>query len=71
MSSAHDTEAGSELEKSGRDEDNRHATPISDHAEQNDIVDWDGPEDPAYPRNWTSGKKLTYVLFVSGFTLYA
>ncbi|KAJ5728542.1 MFS transporter [Penicillium malachiteum] len=35
------------------------------------FVDWDGPDDPKNPRNWSSGKKLVHVLLVSGFTLYS
>ncbi|KAF2494681.1 MFS general substrate transporter, partial [Lophium mytilinum] len=29
------------------------------------IVDWDGPDDPANPMNWSSGKKVTAVGIVS------
>ena len=35
------------------------------------IVDWNSPADPANPRNWTRGAKLTHVLLVSTFTLYS
>ncbi|KAJ5716759.1 MFS transporter [Penicillium malachiteum] len=35
------------------------------------VVDWDGPDDPKNPRNWSSGNKLFHVLLVSGFTLYS
>ncbi|KAJ5280618.1 MFS transporter [Penicillium angulare] len=34
-------------------------------------ADWNGPSDPANPRNWSSGKKLVQVMLVSGFTLYS
>ncbi len=68
---SHDLESGNRTEKSGTDEDTRNTTPKSDHLEENDIVSWDGPDDPAYPRNWTPGIKLIHVLLVSGFTLYA
>lgn len=34
-------------------------------------VDWDGPNDPANPRNWSKKSKLTNVLLVSLSVLYA
>lgn len=34
------------------------------------IVDWDGPEDPANPRNWTHRHKMVNVLLVSLSVLY-
>lgn len=32
------------------------------------IVDWDGPDDPANPQNWSFGKKTVTVACVSGLT---
>ncbi|KAH7149750.1 major facilitator superfamily domain-containing protein [Dactylonectria estremocensis] len=32
------------------------------------IVDWDGPDDPDNPQNWSSGKKVMTVAFVSSVT---
>ncbi|KAF7546034.1 hypothetical protein G7Z17_g8717 [Cylindrodendrum hubeiense] len=32
------------------------------------IVGWDGPDDPANPQNWTSGKKAMTVALVSSIT---
>ncbi|KZF23887.1 putative MFS transporter [Xylona heveae TC161] len=40
-------------------------------AKDPDVVDWDGPDDPANPRNWKRGTKLMHVLLVSAFTLYS
>lgn len=34
------------------------------------IVDWDGPDDPANPRNWSKASKLTNVVLVSVSVLY-
>ncbi|CAG9993097.1 unnamed protein product [Clonostachys byssicola] len=34
------------------------------------IVDWDGPDDPATPRNWSNRYKLTNVVVVSLSVLY-
>lgn len=35
-----------------------------------EIVDWDGPDDPANPRNWSKAYKLTNVVLVSLAVLY-
>ncbi|KZT75016.1 MFS polyamine transporter [Daedalea quercina L-15889] len=32
------------------------------------VVDWDGPDDPANPRNWSSNKKWAAAITVSAFT---
>lgn len=34
------------------------------------IVDWDSPEDPENPRNWSNGTKSTDVLHISLSLLY-
>ena len=33
------------------------------------IVDWDGPDDPANPMNWSSGKKVAAIGIVSLITM--
>ena len=35
------------------------------------IVDWDGPDDPQNPRNWSKAFRITHVLLVSAFVLYS
>ncbi|KAK1765233.1 polyamine transporter 1 [Phialemonium atrogriseum] len=35
---------------------------------QDNIVDWDGPEDPQNPQNWTSTKKWTIIILISTIT---
>lgn len=35
------------------------------------VVDWDGPDDPANPLNWSKFKRNLHVIIVSIFTLYA
>jgi len=35
------------------------------------VVDWDGPDDPANPRNWSHGTQMVQIALVSVFTLYA
>lgn len=32
------------------------------------IVNWDGPDDPANPQNWSMGKKTITVIIVSSVT---
>lgn len=32
------------------------------------IVNWDGPDDPANPQNWSMGKKTVTVIIVSSVT---
>lgn len=39
--------------------------------EKQHIIDWDGPDDPANPRNWKATTKMVHVCLVSAFTLYA
>ncbi|KAK6202555.1 major facilitator superfamily domain-containing protein [Scheffersomyces amazonensis] len=34
-----------------------------------ELVTWDGPDDPDYPRNWTKGTKAFQLLIVSLYTL--
>lgn len=35
------------------------------------IVDWDGPDDPANPYNWSNGRKMLNVALVSLSVLYS
>lgn len=35
-----------------------------------DAVDWDGPDDPANPRNWTRAQKMANIVLVSLSVLY-
>lgn len=39
--------------------------------EKQEIIDWDGPDDPENPRNWKATTKMVHVCLVSAFTLYA
>lgn len=38
---------------------------------KNNIVDWDGPDDPQNPRNWPAWKRMTQVVLASAFLLTA
>lgn len=35
------------------------------------IVDWDGPDDPDNPRNWSKGRKILNIALVSLSVLYS
>lgn len=37
----------------------------------NDLVDWDGPNDPQNPRNWSTWKRMTQVVIASAILLTA
>lgn len=41
------------------------------HTEKQEIIDWDGPDDPENPRNWKATTRMVHVCLVSAFTLYA
>ncbi|KAH8759319.1 major facilitator superfamily domain-containing protein [Diaporthe sp. PMI_573] len=45
--------------------------PARPHTEKQQIIDWDGPDDPDNPRNWRATTKMVHVCLVSAFTLYA
>lgn len=32
------------------------------------IVDWDGPDDPENPLNWSSTRRTLIIIFVSSYT---
>jgi hypothetical protein len=52
-----------------------HETTSSDSATQEkapkdpNIVDWDGPDDPANPMNWSSAKKIGAIIMVAFITM--
>jgi MFS family permease len=60
-----------ESECADAERDAEKSTPArnGDDADAN-IVDWDGPDDPANPRNWSKAYKLTNVVLVSLAVLY-
>ena len=45
--------------------------PADDAVADPNIVDWDGPDDPANPRNWSKKKKMLNVVLVSLSVLYS
>jgi hypothetical protein len=38
---------------------------------KNNVVDWEGPDDPQNPRNWPAWKRLTQVVLATAFLLTA
>lgn len=51
--------------------DGEEISPENPQSKDLDFVYWDEPADPANPLNWKPGTKLTHVLLISAFTLYA
>ncbi|RFN48894.1 hypothetical protein FIE12Z_6949 [Fusarium flagelliforme] len=45
-------------------------TMVDEHADPN-VVDWDGPDDPEHPLNWSKTQKNLHLVIVSLFTLAA
>lgn len=35
----------------------------------NNVIDWDGPDDPQKPTNWPARKKWTNIILVSALTM--
>ena len=33
-----------------------------EHETKDNVVDWDGPDDPQNPRNWPAWKRMTQVI---------
>jgi multidrug resistance protein len=44
-------------------------TPAQDEAREPNIVDWDGPDDPANPLNWPAKKKWSIIAALGAVTL--
>lgn len=38
-------------------------------AQDGDVVDWDGPDDPENPMNWSNNKKWLNIVLISALTL--
>jgi hypothetical protein len=44
---------------------------VLEKAEDDSVVDWNGPDDPENPRNWSPLKRNVHVTLVSVYTLWA
>ena len=72
------TDLESAYEKPAMSEDGHHdqqsseldQTAIEQETKDN-IVDWDGLDDPQNPRNWPAWKRMTQVVLASAFLLTA
>lgn len=42
-----------------------------DEKTNDNVVDWDRPDDPQNPRNWPAWKRMTQVVLASAFLLTA
>jgi hypothetical protein len=42
---------------------------IEEIEQDQNVVDWDGPDDPENPLNWSSGKKWANIVTISSITL--
>jgi hypothetical protein len=65
-------------EKSATSEDGYHDQQSSESGQtaieqeiKDNVVDWDGPDDPQNPRNWPAWKRMTQVVLASAFLLTA
>lgn len=54
----------------------QHEIPKSEHSPESalddkdaNVVDWDGPQDVAFPQNWTDRRKWAHIVMVSLFAL--
>ncbi|KAI1435889.1 major facilitator superfamily domain-containing protein [Xylaria sp. CBS 124048] len=59
-------EAGLEYKHLGQ-----HDKPATEAHQKTDMVDWDGPDDPKNPYNWSKAKRMIHVIIVSLFSLNA
>lgn len=68
----HDNDmASADAETARKDVATNEKDNLVDEAAEPDIVDWDGPNNPANPRNWTKEKKTLNVALVSLSVLYS
>ena len=71
LESANQQKAAS-LEDGHREQESSEAGQTAIEQEtKNNVVDWDGPDDPQNPRNWPGWKRMTQVFFASAFLLTA
>ena len=45
--------------------------PADDAVADPNLVDWDGPNDPANPRNWSKARKMLNIVLISLSVLYS
>jgi hypothetical protein len=70
LESAHEKPAMSEDGHHDEQSSESDQTAIEQETKDN-VVDWDGPDDPQNPRNWPARKRMTQVVFAAIFLLTA
>ena len=70
LESAHEKPAISEDGHHDQQSSESKQTELEQRTKDN-IVDWDGPDDPQNPMNWPAWKRLTQVFLASAFLLTA
>ena len=70
LESAYEKPAISEDGHHGQQSSEPDQTAIEQETKDN-VVDWDGPDDPQNPRNWPVWKRMTQIVFASAFLLTA
>lgn len=70
LESAHEKPAKSEAGQHDQQSGKLDPTTIEQETKDN-TVDWDGPDDPQNPRNWSAWKRMTQVVLASIFLLTA
>lgn len=72
LESSHEKSAISEDDHHDQQSSEPDQTAIEQEAKEKDnVVDWDGPDDPQNPRNWPTWKRMTQVILASAFLLTA
>lgn len=72
LESAHEKSASLEDGHHDQQSNESDQTAIEQEQETKDnVVDWDGPDDPQNPRNWPQWKRITQVVLASAFLLTA
>lgn len=60
------------ISEDGRDQQSSEPDQTATDQETKDnVVDWDGPEDPQNPRNWPLSKRVIQVVLATSFLLTA
>ncbi|KAI2621772.1 MFS general substrate transporter [Hypoxylon sp. NC1633] len=60
-----------DVEKGAKQGENQEGSMDGQQDLDSNVVDWDGPNDPANPLNWPSLKRWLHITYVSLFVLYA
>lgn len=73
LESAHEKKPA-RSEDGHQDQDQQSSEPdqtVTEQETKDNLVDWNGPEDPQNPRNWPVWERMTQVVLASTFLLTA